>query len=168
MITRFLPGLLACCALGSAAALAADSPPPPPGHGGARGEHFAALDRDGDGRISREEAAAAPRLAGHFDEIDTSKDGFLTREEMRAAGARARAEMRERAERRFKEADRNGDGRIDLAEAQTDMPRAAEHFQELDTNHDGFLGREELRDGVREHVRARRKEQDIAPPPGGN
>ena len=47
-------------------------------------ERLKAADKDGDGRISREEAIALPRLAKHFDEIDTNKDGFITKEEMKA------------------------------------------------------------------------------------
>ena len=48
-------------------------------------EHFKAADKNGDGKISREEAnASMPRVAKHFDEIDANKDGFVTKEEMRA------------------------------------------------------------------------------------
>ena len=47
-------------------------------------ERMKAADKDGDGRISRTEAAELPRLAKHFDQIDTNKDGFLGREEMKA------------------------------------------------------------------------------------
>ena len=47
-------------------------------------DHLKAADKDGDGKISREEANALPRLAKHFDEIDANKDGFITKEEMRA------------------------------------------------------------------------------------
>ncbi|HEX4858204.1 MAG TPA: EF-hand domain-containing protein [Usitatibacteraceae bacterium] len=44
-----------------------------------------AADKDGDGRISKAEAdAALPRIAKHFAEIDTNKDGYLTRDELRA------------------------------------------------------------------------------------
>src|SRR5512138_1592263 len=58
-------------------------------HHGGHGRHggLKALDKDGDGRISRDEAAAAPRLAQNFDKIDADHDGFLTREELRAAHA---------------------------------------------------------------------------------
>lgn len=49
------------------------------------GARFKKLDTDGDGRISRAEAQAAPRLAQHFDEIDTNKDGFITPDELAAA-----------------------------------------------------------------------------------
>jgi Ca2+-binding EF-hand superfamily protein len=48
-------------------------------------ERLKAADKNGDGKISREEAnASLPRLAKNFDAIDTNKDGFITKEEMRA------------------------------------------------------------------------------------
>ena len=56
-------------------------------HQQARGEHAMKADTDGDGRISRAEAAKMPRLAEHFDQIDTDKDGYLSREELQAARA---------------------------------------------------------------------------------
>ena len=52
------------------------------------GAHFKKLDTDGDGRISRAEAQASPRLAQHFDEIDANKDGFITPDELAAARMR--------------------------------------------------------------------------------
>ncbi len=56
--------------------------------GEARGEMWKKLDANGDGRISRDEVAGHPKLAGAFDTIDTDKDGFLSPEELRAAHAR--------------------------------------------------------------------------------
>ncbi|TSA13742.1 MAG: calcium sensor EFh [Betaproteobacteria bacterium] len=48
-------------------------------------ERFRHADTDGDGAISRAEAAKhAPRLAKRFDQIDADKDGKLTPEELRA------------------------------------------------------------------------------------
>lgn len=44
------------------------------------------LDRDGDGKISRDEAPAP--MQPYFDKIDTNHDGFLSSEEMAAARAR--------------------------------------------------------------------------------
>jgi Ca2+-binding EF-hand superfamily protein len=42
------------------------------------------VDADGDGKISRDEAAAnAPHLAKHFDKIDTDHDGTISREELK-------------------------------------------------------------------------------------
>jgi Ca2+-binding EF-hand superfamily protein len=59
---------------------------------GEKGKHLGAmfkkLDTDGDGRISRAEAQAAPRLAERFDAIDANKDGFITMDEMKAAHAK--------------------------------------------------------------------------------
>ena len=48
-------------------------------------ERLKAADKNGDGKISREEAAASlPKLAKRFDKIDVNKDGFITKEEMKA------------------------------------------------------------------------------------
>lgn len=58
------------------------------GEGKNRGDAMKKLDTDGDGRISKAEAQAAPRLAEHFDAIDTNHDGYITTEEMKAAHAR--------------------------------------------------------------------------------
>jgi hypothetical protein len=46
------------------------------------GDLFSRLDRDHDGRISREEAAASSEIARYFDEIDTDGDGFISRAEL--------------------------------------------------------------------------------------
>jgi hypothetical protein len=48
-----------------------------------RGQRFARLDANGDGAISREEAANT-RLARRFDKLDANGDGFITKEEMAA------------------------------------------------------------------------------------
>jgi hypothetical protein len=56
---------------------------PAPGRAAAA-ERFKALDTNGDGRISRAEAQAAPALAAHFDQIDANKDGQVTPKEFRA------------------------------------------------------------------------------------
>ena len=48
-------------------------------------ERLKAADKNGDGKISREEAVASlPKLAKRFDKIDANKDGFITKEEMKA------------------------------------------------------------------------------------
>ena len=44
---------------------------------------FNALDTDGDGQLSRREAAAHPTLAAEFAGVDTNADGRLSREELR-------------------------------------------------------------------------------------
>ena len=67
-------------------ALFAQTPPEAPKGDRAHKMHerFKAADKDGDGKISRAEAVALPRIAKHFDEIDTNKDGFVTKEELKA------------------------------------------------------------------------------------
>lgn len=111
-----------------------------------RGERWAALDADGDGALSLAEAqAGAPRIAQDFARLDADADGKVTREEMHQHRAASRDERWARAEERYRAADANGDGSIDLAEAQNGMPRAAEHFGEIDADGNGLLTREELR-----------------------
>ncbi|TDK25961.1 hypothetical protein E2F46_04970 [Luteimonas aestuarii] len=125
---------------------------------GRMGGHFdpARLDTDGDGRLSRAEVEAARtgrdgknRLLENFESIDTNRDGHLTRAELRAWHERQRpqreAQMRERFEQRFAEADLNGDGRLSRVEVDEKMPRLSKRFAWLDENGDGFLSREELR-----------------------
>ncbi len=99
------------------------------------------LDTNGDGLISRDEAAAAPRLTRHFDRIDANHDGFLSRDELRAAHRQVRHHM---MAARFRKLDQNGDGLISRDEA-AGHPRLLNHFDQIDTNNDGFLSPDELR-----------------------
>lgn len=46
---------------------------------------------------------------------------------------------------RLKAADKNGDGKISREEANASLPRIAAHFDEIDTNKDGFITKEEMR-----------------------
>lgn len=58
-----------------------DGPPPQDGEhrGPPKAEDIIAnLDTDKDGAISKDEAAANPRLAERFDDIDADKDGKIT------------------------------------------------------------------------------------------
>lgn len=50
-----------------------------------KGEMMDKLDTDGDGFISKDEAAKFPRLAAAFDKLDTNHDGKLSPEELAAA-----------------------------------------------------------------------------------
>jgi hypothetical protein len=137
---------IACLSLVSAAAGAADTPAGPPPEA-----RWNALDTDGDGNLSRNEAeAGAPGLARNFEHLDADADGRLTREEIGAQQARMREQARARADERWATADTNGDGVIDLAEAQTGMPRAAENFGRLDADGNGLLSREEMHQGMRQ------------------
>ena len=80
--------VLLSAGFGASAVFAQTPIEPPKGERGDRAqkmhERLKAADKDGDGKISRAEAVALPRIAKHFDEIDTNKDGFITREELKA------------------------------------------------------------------------------------
>ena len=107
------------------------------GHG-RMAERIRAADTNGDGLISRAEAAALPRLAEHFDALDANRDGQVSIEELRAAhGGKRGGGM-------FKHADANADGKVSQQEF---LARAAERFQKLDANGDGFITQEEAQAG---------------------
>lgn len=103
-------------------------------------ERVKAADKNGDGLISRAEAAALPKLATQFDAIDTNKDGQISSDELRANHEAKRAE-------RWKKLDANADGKVSKAEAQANAPRMFDHFDQLDANKDGFITQEEMKAG---------------------
>jgi len=48
-------------------------------------ERFKAADKDGDGKLTKDEAEAGiPRVAKHFDEPDKDRKGYLTLEDVKA------------------------------------------------------------------------------------
>ena len=135
----------ALVALAPAALLAQDS-----GGYGARGGHrgadmFKRWDTNGDGVISRDEAnaAGAERIARVFDQLDTNKDGQLTQDELRQGHENRMAAMKGRFDADFKNADKDGDGSLSKDEAAA-MPMLSKHFDEIDTNKDGVVSREEI------------------------
>jgi Ca2+-binding EF-hand superfamily protein len=149
MKTTLLTIAIAAGVLGAAlqpgVASAADNTP---GAAAAPKHGLKKIDTDGDGKISKAEAAARPKLAERFDAIDANKDGFITRDEMRAAHQKMAAA-------KFKSVDTNGDGRISRAEADANAPRLAKHFTEVDANKDGFVSKEELA-AAKQKIAARR------------
>jgi Ca2+-binding EF-hand superfamily protein len=46
------------------------------------GEIFKSLDTDGDGKVSKQEAAANEGFAKQFDSLDGNSDGYVTRREL--------------------------------------------------------------------------------------
>ena len=103
-------------------------------------EKLKAADTNGDGMISREEAnAGLPQLARHFDRIDTDNNGLITMQEFEAAVKG----LHGRRHDVMKHLDKDGDGLISRDEAQS-APRLAKHFDQIDTNKDGFLSKDEL------------------------
>ena len=45
-------------------------------------ERFKSADKDNDGKLTKDEAKAMPRVAKHFDAIDTDKDGTVSEREI--------------------------------------------------------------------------------------
>lgn len=123
----------------------------PAAHAKKTGEHFAELDRDGNGSISRTEFDAHHAMGkgarGERREDRTERRAERT-EQRGARGLR----MNPRA---FERADTNRDGRLTLAEAQV-QPLA--RFTAADTNRDGTLTRDERR-AQRDKRQARRAER---------
>lgn len=72
---------------------------------------FRMLDINGDGRISRGEAAwitrFKPEVARAFEEADANKDGFVTKNEIRALADRRRAEREARRAKESAGSDKN-------------------------------------------------------------
>jgi hypothetical protein len=122
--------ILVAVAIGSAATLVAAAPGT---ERAAMVERLRGADTNGDGLISRAEAAALPRLAEKFDQIDTNHDGQLSRDELSAFRKTQRAKL---------VGDTDGDGKVSRAEF---MAKAAERFDRLDANQDGFITPDEMR-----------------------
>ncbi|MFD0740344.1 hypothetical protein ACFQZQ_13750 [Lysobacter koreensis] len=120
-------------------------------HGGMAGG--AQLDGDGDGRISRAEAAGSPRIGEQFAQIDGNRDGYVVRSELHAHHERLRlqrdAERAKRFEEHFTAADLNRDGKLSRLEVGEKMPRLAKSFAFMDEDRDGFLTRADLRHSPR-------------------
>ena len=115
---------------------------------------FDQADRNGDGRIARDEWTGT---AAAFNRVDRNGDGVITREEYstgfadRAAGTSGDAAMnqadrsrREEITVRFNRVDRNGDGRI----ARDEWTGNAAAFNRMDRNGDGVITRDEYSTAV--------------------
>lgn len=114
-------------------------------------EEFKALDRDDDGKLTKEELGDT--RAAMLDKDDADKDGTISKDEWvkaREAAAKAKpAEGRPGAGMQrdyIKDLDKDGDGKISKEEA---PERVKAKFEELDADKDGFLTREELGAGMK-------------------
>lgn len=129
-------------------------------------DHFAKLDANKDGFVTREEMQAGrtamrDQMADHikdgassmFDRMDTNHDGSISRTEFDNAHAAMANHMGGKrmgmhgmhggmAERMFTTADSNKDGRVSQQEA---AAAAAAHFDKIDANHDGTVTPDEMR-----------------------
>jgi len=109
-----------------------------PGQGG--GGMIQRLDKDGDGKLSKDEVPE--RMAERFDKLDKDGDGFITAEEMQAMQRRGRdGQGGPQGGGMIKRLDKDGDGKLSKDEVPEKM---AEHFDKLDANGDGVLDEGEL------------------------
>lgn len=106
-------------------------------------EKFDALDINHDGGISREEAAAAPQLSAHFDEIDADRDGRVMPAELKAY-AKTHRGSKDGGKASFEQLDTNHDGVLTRDEAATN-PKMAKRFDVADTDRDGRVTAEEAK-----------------------
>ena len=127
-------------------------------------EKFKELDRNGDGKLTAEEAGNAP----WFKRLDLNGDGVVTMDEVRRALAAvkrlAAAPVKSEVpvgipvgspEEIFKSVDKNGDGKITPDE----LPKA-DLFKLLDTNGDGVITLEEARPLLERWAKKRAPEAD--------
>ncbi|MGB5868570.1 MAG: EF-hand domain-containing protein, partial [Albidovulum sp.] len=80
------------------------------------GFDFEAVDTNSDGKVTPEEMQAFHQ--GHVAAMDTNSDGFIDNAEMQAfMTARMSERLEEMANRRIEAQDKDGDGKLSLAEA---------------------------------------------------
>lgn len=114
--------------------------------------HFAAVDTNKDGSLSKDEVAAAQvkalqqaqametqRIEAEFKKLDTNNDNQLSLAEFKAAAPAVRPA--ETPEQVIAGLDTNKDGKISAAEYRA--PKVA-NFDKADSNHDGILTAQEV------------------------
>lgn len=131
-------------------------------------EHFAKVDSNKDGAITKEEAdafktARRTEMRGRmFAMMDADKNGQISREEFDAHRADGMGHGRHMGGMHgrhgsmsglFARADANGDGKVTLAEA---TGKALERFDRVDANKDGTVTPEERRAGWQKWKEERR------------
>ncbi|MBI1174261.1 MAG: calcium sensor EFh [Sideroxydans sp.] len=132
--------------------------PPPPQHGGSFDESFRHVDTDHDGQLSMVETERnAPGLALRFALIDSNHDGQLSEREIHNFVNAFVAEQRKKSAKRFKGADKDGNGALSKEEAKA-LPGVFAHYDEMDANHDGQLTLREI--GGYAQAQARKRQQE--------
>lgn len=118
-------------------------------HGGRGGPGMVArLDKNGDGKVSKDEAPA--RMQQHFEQVDANKDGYVEQSELQAAHAR-RGQQGGPGQGRMAHLDADKDGKVSQAEFSATVQQ---WFSRLDANADGAVTRDEVK-AKRPHPRAK-------------
>ncbi|TGD42060.1 calcium-binding protein [Pseudotabrizicola sediminis] len=103
---------------------------------------FAAMDADGDGKVTQAEIDAF--RAAQTAAIDTDGDGLLSAEEIAAMHIRAATKRaNDRAARMIERLDTDGDGKLSAAEMMA-RPMPARMFERLDADNDGAITEAEI------------------------
>ncbi len=97
-------------------------------------DRFDRLDQDGNGRVDRDEFAAAGKF--RFGKMDVDGNGIITLAELEEHA------RRDRIAKRFERMDADGDGQVTTGEF---AEAGAKLFQRLDENEDGYLTKGELK-----------------------
>lgn len=100
-------------------------------------ERFSALDKNGDGKVSKDEFTGPP---ARFAQLDADHDGFITLQESRAPIAAAVGDGR-MLPPRLKAMDKNSDGKV----SRDEFTGPAARFDRIDADGDGFLTLQEVR-----------------------
>ena len=158
--------ILTLAALGAAAALAAQAHPAPAGPGASETQvmmihgGMAALDKDGDGYVSREEFLAHP--AAMFDHLDADHDGRLSKQELAAMpGSHRVCKMQGPGDAQPREVPCDGVAGAHGGADPEMMAMMMHHMAAmLDADHDGRVSWEEFETGLRAHFQAMDKNKD--------
>lgn len=121
---------------------------------------LARLDKDGDGKITRDEYQGPAPL---FDRLDKDGDGSIGRDELPrppATPKKGQARPAGAMADRLKAMDTDGDGKLTRAEYQGN----AKLFDRLDADSDGTLTGDELRSAAKRLMNRTAKKKDEAPP----
>lgn len=121
--------------------------------GGAAGM-IGRLDKDGDGKLSREEFPE--QFRARFDKLDANADGFVDADEMGKARGGGQAGDR-RAGGMLGRFDKNGDGKVTREEFPQDKLQA---FDRFDKNGDGVITADELGGGGGRRGRREKEKPD--------
>jgi Ca2+-binding EF-hand superfamily protein len=115
------------------------------------GASFNTIDADKDGKISRDEYLKIHEE--RFNKFDGNGDGYLTEEEVKVTDTRkskkSKRKTAQKGKMRFSVIDTDDDRKISKEEwitANPERPEAAQMFDQIDTDKDGYWAKKEFKD----------------------